>query len=198
MNGLAGLLGEDALDASLATLMRPERRVSPADWRAAVRAAASPEAQPLVDDWTRRVVLYDLGVERATAAPRPDGWFDVTLRLRASRTERRPSAPVRRDARPRPLRRRPRRGRGARRRPRGPRPGRTCHRTARGRPTPGVRRRRPARAPRGRGPRRAGCRCRSGEGWRRPPPRSLCSCPGRASVSSRARGRPYELERPTV
>ena len=49
--------------------------------------ASSPEARALVDDWTRRVVLYDLGVERATATPRPDGRFDVTVRLRASRTE---------------------------------------------------------------------------------------------------------------
>ena len=87
MNGLYGLLGEDALDAALATLMRPERRVSPDDWRAAVRAVALPEARPLVDDWTRRVVLYDLGVERATAAPRADGRFDVAVHLRTTRTE---------------------------------------------------------------------------------------------------------------
>lgn len=94
MNGLHGLLGADALDAALATLLRTDRRVSPDDWRAAVRAAAPPEARALVDDWTRRVVLYDLGVERATVMPRPDGRFSVTADLRTTRTGGRRPLPV--------------------------------------------------------------------------------------------------------
>lgn len=87
MNGLHGLVGARALDAALATLMRTDRRVTPADWRAAVRAAAPALARPLVDDWVRRVVLYDLGVERAVATPRADGRYDVAVHLRAARTE---------------------------------------------------------------------------------------------------------------
>ena len=87
MNGLHGLLGEDALNGALAALMRTDRRISPGDWRAALHAAAPPETRSLVDDWTRRVVLYDLGVERATATARPDGRFDVMVHLRTGRTE---------------------------------------------------------------------------------------------------------------
>ena len=67
--------------------MRTDHRVSPEDWRSAVRAQAPLAARRLVDEWTRRVVLYDLAVERATVAPRPDGRFDVAVRLRAARTE---------------------------------------------------------------------------------------------------------------
>lgn len=94
MNGLHGLLGQGALDQALASLMRTDRRISPDDWREAIRATAPPEARALVDDWTRRVVLYELAVERATVVPRADGRFDVSVALHAARTDGGRSLPL--------------------------------------------------------------------------------------------------------
>jgi hypothetical protein len=50
-----------------------------------VRAAPERD-RALVEEWLTRIVLYDLRVESASAAPRDDGRYDVTVRVAASRS----------------------------------------------------------------------------------------------------------------
>ena len=98
MAALRDLLGEAALDRALRRFVREHAHPAPApssaDLAAALDAEAGPEQRALVDQWVRRVVLYDLAVESASRRPLPDGRTLVTARVRAGKTERRGAADV--------------------------------------------------------------------------------------------------------
>ncbi|MCP3098052.1 hypothetical protein LZ198_04075 [Myxococcus sp. K15C18031901] len=92
MNALRDLVGEDALDAALRRLLRahaPERGATSLDLLAALHEEVPARYHPLVDQWLKEVVLYDLAVESATVTARPDGRFDVEARVRAAKHARR-------------------------------------------------------------------------------------------------------------
>lgn len=93
MAGLRDLLGEAALDRALRRFVREHAHPAPApsaaDLVAAIEAEAAPEQRALVDQWLRRVVLYDLAVGSASYRPLPDGRRRLTARVRAAKSERR-------------------------------------------------------------------------------------------------------------
>ncbi len=98
MAALRDLLGGAALDGALRRFVREHAHPAPApssaDLAAALDSAATPEQRALVDQWVRRVVLYDLAVESASRRPLGDGRHRVTARVRAGKTERRGAADV--------------------------------------------------------------------------------------------------------
>ncbi|MET0395371.1 MAG: M1 family aminopeptidase [Longimicrobiaceae bacterium] len=93
MAGLRDLLGPEAMDGALRGFVREHAHPAPAptsaELAAALEAAAAPADRPLVDQWLRRVVVYDLAVESASGRPLPDGRSLVTIRVRAAKSERR-------------------------------------------------------------------------------------------------------------
>jgi ABC-2 type transport system permease protein len=85
MNGIAGELGEPALNAALRGLLRdPHPR--PADLLTHLRTVAPASAYPRIEEWLTEIVFYDLRLDSATARPRPDGRYDVTLRMTAHKS----------------------------------------------------------------------------------------------------------------
>lgn len=90
MGALRDLLGAHAVETALRDLVDaesgPEGNATTAHLIDALHATASPESRQLIDDWMKRVVLYDLAVESAEAVRMPDGRVHVNLRARAART----------------------------------------------------------------------------------------------------------------
>jgi ABC-2 type transport system permease protein len=93
MNALSDLLGEAAVNRALRRLVRERAFPSPqptaGDLLAALHAEAPEVHRPLIDQWLREVVLYDLKVESATYVPLADGRYRVTARIAAAKTARR-------------------------------------------------------------------------------------------------------------
>ncbi|HET7459914.1 MAG TPA: M1 family aminopeptidase [Longimicrobium sp.] len=98
MNALRDLLGEDALNRALRRFVTehayPHPSPSSDDLIAAIEAEARPADRPLIEQWTREVVMYDLAVDSASAQRLPDGRYRVTARLRAAKIARRAAADV--------------------------------------------------------------------------------------------------------
>lgn len=96
MNALRDLLREDALDRALRRFVAEHAYPRPAptvdDLIAAIESAARPTDRPLIEQWTREVVMYDLAVDSASAQRLPDGRYRVTARLHAAKTIRRAAA----------------------------------------------------------------------------------------------------------
>lgn len=90
MEAIRDLIGEDALDRSLAHLVRTHGpgmpRATVEDLRAALWREASPGQQALMSEWIDGVTFYDLRVESATAQPLPGGRYRVTAKVRARKT----------------------------------------------------------------------------------------------------------------
>jgi ABC-type transport system involved in multi-copper enzyme maturation permease subunit len=85
-------LGEDVLNRVLGEFIEQHRYqtapyVTSADLLAAIRAAAPAGKQELVTDLFERIVMYDNRVLEARASHRPDGKWDVTMKLRLSKLQ---------------------------------------------------------------------------------------------------------------
>ena len=89
MHGLADLLGEDVLNRALRAFLHAQggqdRKPSTAQLVEHLHAAA-PQHRALIDEWLNDVVLYDFRLDSATSRKRPDGRYDVALRITAAKT----------------------------------------------------------------------------------------------------------------
>ena len=89
MNALRALVGQEALDRSLQRLLQeyggPEGRATTADFLAILHEETPEEYHAQVDEWLGEVVLYDLSIPAATAKALPDGRFEVTVEVKASK-----------------------------------------------------------------------------------------------------------------
>jgi ABC-type transport system involved in multi-copper enzyme maturation permease subunit len=98
MAAIRDAMGEPAMNRALARFVREHAYPRPSppseDLIATLQAEAPPEARPLIGQWTREVVTYDLAVTSATYQRLPDGRYLVTARIRASKTARRGPADV--------------------------------------------------------------------------------------------------------
>jgi len=86
MYSIRDLIGERALDAALRRLLGHPAPTS-LDLVAALRQPADGRDAALVEDWLRRIILYDLEVEAAVARPMADGRWEVTVTVAAARRE---------------------------------------------------------------------------------------------------------------
>jgi hypothetical protein len=77
------LLGPDAMNAAIRAAMTVPRPTG-TDLQRELRRAAGSNAS-LIDQWLNDIVLYDLRLESANARHRPDGKWDVTLRVAAAK-----------------------------------------------------------------------------------------------------------------
>jgi len=84
---LQDYIGEDVVNKALANLLRQFSDVPPypsaQDLVAALREVTPAKYQYLITDLFETVTLYDNSAESATVQPRPDGKFNVTLRVNA-------------------------------------------------------------------------------------------------------------------
>jgi aminopeptidase N len=90
MYRLADEIGEDAVNQALrAMLAKYAFKGAPyptaLDLVAALRVQAPADKQGLITDLFEKITLYDLKADKATAHKRPDGRYDVTLRLTATK-----------------------------------------------------------------------------------------------------------------
>jgi len=89
MNALRALVGQEALDRSLQRLLQehggPDGRATTGDFLAILHDEVPEEYHEQVDEWLGEVVLYDLSVPAATASQLPDGRYEVTVELEASK-----------------------------------------------------------------------------------------------------------------
>ncbi|MEK6373463.1 MAG: M1 family aminopeptidase [Acidobacteriota bacterium] len=90
MNAIEDLLGEARLNQALRAFMAehggPGHVPTTAQLIDHLRPEATPAQQALIDEWMNQVVLYDLSVESARSRPLGDGRFEVTIEVRASKT----------------------------------------------------------------------------------------------------------------
>jgi hypothetical protein len=91
LHAIAELIGEEATSRALRNFYEAEsgagRAPKASELVASLRAETPDSLRPLVEQWTSEVVLYDVGVESATATKRSDGRWDVALRVRAAKTK---------------------------------------------------------------------------------------------------------------
>jgi hypothetical protein len=90
MNALKELLGEETLNRALrsfvATQGGPGHQPKIDDLLRAIDDVASPQHRPLINEWMRDVVLYDLTMTSASARRLPDGRFEVTMQVTARKS----------------------------------------------------------------------------------------------------------------
>jgi len=89
MGALRDLLGAEALESALRSLMAaesgPAGNATTLDLLEYLDAVAPVSDQPLIDDWMKRVVLYDLAIASAASTRLPDGRYEVRVEARASK-----------------------------------------------------------------------------------------------------------------
>jgi ABC-2 type transport system permease protein len=94
MYALRDLIGADALDGALRNFLReqggPGRKPTTTQLLHHIKSAAPPQHHALIDEWMNDVVLYDVKLDTATLRARPDGRFDVQLRVTASKSNAKP------------------------------------------------------------------------------------------------------------
>jgi ABC-2 type transport system permease protein len=89
MHAVRGLIGEQAMNEALRGFVRDHagpggRPTSLELLDRLLRAAPEPE-RPLIEDWTKAIVLYDLRLDSASTERLADGRYEVKLRISASR-----------------------------------------------------------------------------------------------------------------
>jgi hypothetical protein len=90
MAAVRDLLGEEATHAALARLVeraRAGRQPTAADLLAELQRGAGERQRRLLDDWWRRVVVYDLAVRGAEATPGADGRLLLRVDVAAARRD---------------------------------------------------------------------------------------------------------------
>ncbi|MEO8379959.1 MAG: M1 family aminopeptidase [Acidobacteriota bacterium] len=85
MYSVRALIGEEAVNRALRGLMT-ERNATTLDLLEHLRRVASADDDALIEEWFREVVLYDLKLVDAGIEKRPDGRYDVRLRVSAAKT----------------------------------------------------------------------------------------------------------------
>ncbi|HTD28124.1 MAG TPA: M1 family aminopeptidase [Xanthomonadaceae bacterium] len=90
MYSLKDYLGEDIVDRALARYDRETAYQQPPytttrDFLADLRQEAGPQWSPLIADLFDKITIFDDRVSEATAKKRPDGKYDVTLKLHAAK-----------------------------------------------------------------------------------------------------------------
>jgi ABC-2 type transport system permease protein len=90
MNALKHLLGEDTLNRALRNFIAahggPGHQPVIDDLFASIHNLTPPQYQPLLDEWTRDVVLYDLSMTSSTSRRLPDGRFETTMQVIAHKS----------------------------------------------------------------------------------------------------------------
>jgi hypothetical protein len=91
MYAIRDLIGEDLVNRALRNFLDEFAYAGPPfptsrDLLDALLAVAEPEHRRTISDWFSKIVLYDLAVESAAAAP-VDGGFEVTIDLKARQLE---------------------------------------------------------------------------------------------------------------
>jgi ABC-2 type transport system permease protein len=81
-------VGEDTVDRALRRLLadyafKPAPYPSSKDFVRYLREEAGPAHEQLITDLFERITLYDIKTGKCSAAPRPDGKFDVTIEVEA-------------------------------------------------------------------------------------------------------------------
>lgn len=88
-HAIEDLIGEAQLNRALRELVReqggPGHKPTVADLLRHLRAVTPPQQQALVDEWLNDVVLYDFRIEGAQSHRLPDGRYEVTMRVHASK-----------------------------------------------------------------------------------------------------------------
>ena len=90
MYSLKDYLGEDVVDRTLArydheTAYQQPPYTTTKDFLADLREEAGPKWSPLIADLFEKITIFDNRVTEATAKKRPDGKYDVTLKLHAAK-----------------------------------------------------------------------------------------------------------------
>lgn len=89
MSSLRDLLGAEALESALRSLMAaesgPQGNATTLDLLEHLEAVAPVSDRPLIGDWMKRVVLHDLAIASARSTRRPDGRYEITVEVRASK-----------------------------------------------------------------------------------------------------------------
>jgi ABC-2 type transport system permease protein len=99
MNAITREIGEKALNEAIrGALHKPFPTAL--DFVAEVRKVTPAASYPLIKEWLTEITLYDLQLESSKARRRPDGKYDVTLRIKAGKTR----ADRRGEERPEPFR----------------------------------------------------------------------------------------------
>ena len=85
-------IGEDALNRALKRYLQDKGYqeapyTTTLEWLDYVRAETPPEKQALITDLFQKIVIYDNRVTEATAHQRPDGQWDVTMKLHLAKME---------------------------------------------------------------------------------------------------------------
>jgi ABC-2 type transport system permease protein len=99
MYALKDLLGEAAVNTALRNLMReqggPRKQPTSADVLRHLLAVAPAEHHALIGQWMNDVVLYDFKLDTATSRRLPDGKYEVTMRIAATKESRDKPVPMR-------------------------------------------------------------------------------------------------------
>ena len=85
MNAISNEIGERALNEAIRGVLR-EPSPTALDFLEQLRRVSPPASFPLLEEWMKEIVLYDLQIESAHATRRADGQYDVTLRIQAAKT----------------------------------------------------------------------------------------------------------------
>jgi ABC-2 type transport system permease protein len=90
MNAVKSLLGEETLNRALRSFVvaqgGPGHQPRIDDLLRSIEDVTPPADRALVNEWTRDVILYDLGMTSATARRLPDGRFEVTMQVTAHKS----------------------------------------------------------------------------------------------------------------
>ncbi|MEL6558929.1 MAG: M1 family aminopeptidase [Bacteroidota bacterium] len=91
MYAIQDLIGEKQLNKALASLVEnyawPKLPPTSLDLLDAIYAVSPPETHSLIDDWMKRIVIYDLKTTDATVTETSDGQYEVTIQFETKRYE---------------------------------------------------------------------------------------------------------------
>jgi len=85
MNAITREIGENALNEAIRGVLHKPFPTA-LDFVAELRRIAPAASYPLIEEWLTQIALYDLQIESSNARRRPDGKYDVTLRIKAGKT----------------------------------------------------------------------------------------------------------------
>lgn len=90
LNALKELLGENQLNATLRKLVdnySATETVTTLDFLAELERRSTPKQQLLIEDWMKKVIHYDLKIDEVRISDLPDGHYQVTAIVEASKFE---------------------------------------------------------------------------------------------------------------
>ena len=92
MLALRDLIGEDKVNRALKTITDRHRSVNKLEANSIelldeIYKVTTQKHQGLVDDWFKKVITYDLGIEESSYKKLPNGTFEITSKIKAKRFE---------------------------------------------------------------------------------------------------------------